>query len=102
MNNQGIDIKKLPQLEKPLLIAGFEGWGNALKISSGMAAYLVRKLNAEQFATLNSDPFYRFDEARPMVKIEEGLLKQVTPPGGGVLRVPNGFGTKRCCYFKSR
>lgn len=82
MSNQGIDITKLPQLEKPLLIAGFEGWGNALKISSGMAAYLIRKLNAEQFARLNPDHFYRYDEARPMVKIEEGRLKQVTPPGG--------------------
>lgn len=82
MGNQGIDIKKLPKLEKPLLIAGFEGWGNALKISSGMAAYLIRKLNAEQFATLNPDRFYRYDEARPVVKIEEGILEQVTPPGG--------------------
>jgi proteasome assembly chaperone (PAC2) family protein len=82
MSHQGIDIKKLPKLENPLLIAGFEGWGNALKISSGMAAYLIRKLNAEQFATLNPDRFYRYDEARPMVKIEEGILEQVTPPGG--------------------
>ena len=82
MSNHGIHIRTLPQLEKPLLIAGFEGWGNALKISSGMAAYLIRKLKAQQFATINPDSFYRFDEARPMVKIEEGLLKQVTPPGG--------------------
>jgi proteasome assembly chaperone (PAC2) family protein len=82
MKHQGIEIENLPQLKKPLLIAGFEGWGNALKISSGMAAYLIRKLNADQFATLNPDCFYRYDEARPMVKIEEGRLKQVTPPGG--------------------
>lgn len=82
MNDAYIRIKELPPLNKPLLIAGFDGWGNALKISSGMATYLVRKLNAKQFATINSDVFFRYDEARPLVKIEEGILKDVVPPGG--------------------
>jgi len=82
MGNKDIQIKELPPMKKPLLIAGFDGWGNALKISSGMAAYLVRKLNAEQFATINPDAFFRYDEARPMVKIEEGILKSMVPPGG--------------------
>ena len=101
MSNQGINIRKLPLLEKPLLIAGFEGWGNALKISSGMAAYLIRKLNAEQFATLNPDSFYRFDEARPMVNIEEGLLKQVTPPGGSFFASQTGSDQKDVVILKA-
>lgn len=82
MGIKDIQIKELPPLKKPLLIAGFDGWGNALKISSGMATYLVRKLNAEQFATINPDAFFRYDEARPLVKIEEGILKSMVPPGG--------------------
>jgi proteasome assembly chaperone (PAC2) family protein len=53
MGIEEIQFKELPQLKKPVLIAGFDGWGNALKISSGMAAYLIRKLNAKQFAKLN-------------------------------------------------
>jgi proteasome assembly chaperone (PAC2) family protein len=101
MSNQGINIIKMPQLKKPLLIAGFEGWGNALKISSGMAAYLIRKLKAEQFATINPDSFYRFDEARPMVKIEDGLLKQVTPPGGSLYASQTGFEQKDVVILKA-
>jgi len=64
------------------LIAGFDGWGNALKISSGMAAYLVRKFKAQRFAEINPDLFFRYDEMRPVVHIEEGVLKSLTPPGG--------------------
>jgi len=101
MSYQGIDLKKFPQLEKPLLIAGFEGWGNALKISSGMAAYLVRKLNAEQFATLNPDYFYRYDETRPVVKIEEGILKQVEPPGGAFFASHTGAEQKDVVILKA-
>lgn len=82
MNTQGIQIDDLPQLDKPLMIAGFDGWGNALKISSAMASYLIRKLNARQFATIHPDTFFRYDEARPIVKIEDGLFKSLAPPGG--------------------
>lgn len=64
------------------MIAGFDGWGNALKISSGMATYLIRKLNAKQFAKINPDTFFRYDEARPIVRIEDGMLKSLAPPGG--------------------
>ena len=82
MSIQEIQIKELPQLKKPVLIAGFDGWGNALKISSGMAAYLIRKLNAKPFAKLNSDAFFRYDDARPLVNIEAGILKRIVAPGG--------------------
>jgi proteasome assembly chaperone (PAC2) family protein len=82
MSEPGIQIDKLPDLKNPLLIAGFDGWGNALKISSGMAAYLVRKFKAQRFAEINPDLFFRYDEMRPVVHIEEGVLKSLTPPGG--------------------
>ncbi|MBE9543836.1 MAG: PAC2 family protein [Proteobacteria bacterium] len=82
MNDPGIHIKEMPQLENPLLIAGFDGWGNALNISNGMVGYLIRHFKAQPFADLNPDIFYRYDEQRPRVIIEDGLLKTFTLPGG--------------------
>jgi proteasome assembly chaperone (PAC2) family protein len=82
MNDPGINIRELPQLEKPLLIAGFNGWGNALNISDGMASYLIRHFGARPFAELNPDIFYRYDEQRPRVSIEDGLLKNFILPKG--------------------
>jgi proteasome assembly chaperone (PAC2) family protein len=82
MTDQGIFIEKLPELEAPLLIAGFDGWGNALDVSRAMAAYMVRKLNAGHFASINPDLFYHYDKNRPIVKIEDGILKSISTPGG--------------------
>jgi predicted ATP-grasp superfamily ATP-dependent carboligase len=82
MLDEAIQLDDLPPMEDPLLIAGFEGWGNALDISRGMADYLIEKLNAKSFGTIKPDPFYRFDEHRPVAEIEEGILKSLTPPGG--------------------
>ena len=82
-----IHIKELPNLTNPVLIAGFDGWGNALNVSNGMAAYLIQQLNARHFADLDPDAFYRYDEQRPVVNIEEGHLDTLTPPGGSFYAV---------------
>ncbi len=94
MGEQGIHIKKIVELDQPLLIAGFNGWGNALNVSKGMASYLVRCLNAEMFAMINPDHFYRYDENRPRVKIEDGLLKEFSTPGGTFYAAKTGLGER--------
>ncbi|UCG08903.1 MAG: PAC2 family protein [Desulfobacterales bacterium] len=83
------------------MIAGFDGWGNALKISSGMATYLIRKLNAKQFAKINPDTFFRYDEARPIVRIEDGMLKSLAPPGGSFYAVQIAGGKNDIVILKT-
>lgn len=87
MSDPMIQIKELPNLTNPVLIAGFDGWGNALNVSNGMAAYLIQQLNARHFADLDPDAFYRYDEQRPVVNIEDGHLDTLTPPGGSFYAV---------------
>ena len=82
MLEQGIEIEEMPVLKNPLLIAGFEGWGNALNVSDATTAFLIRKLDAKCFARINSDFFYRYDKGRPFVDIKDGILKEITLPGG--------------------
>ncbi len=82
MNEQGIYIDHLPQQRQSLLIAGFGGWGNALNISRSMISFLIKKLRAQYFARINPEPFYRYDENRPVVVIDGGRLKGISPPGG--------------------
>lgn len=82
MKTQGIHVTELPELQAPLLIAGFDGWGNALDVSRGMAAFLIRELKAQPFARINPDIFYLYDINRPEVDIEAGVMKHLAPPGG--------------------
>jgi proteasome assembly chaperone (PAC2) family protein len=101
MRESGIHIKELPQLANPVLIAGFDGWGNALNISNGMAAYLIRKLKAEPFADLDPDIFYRYDEQRPVVNIEAGILNSLTSPGGSFYAAETGAGQNGVVILKA-
>jgi proteasome assembly chaperone (PAC2) family protein len=82
MHEQGIKIDEMPDLKDPLLIAGFEGWGNALNVSDGMVSFLIRKLDAKRFARVNPEPFYRYDKSRPFVDIKDGILQEISQPGG--------------------
>jgi proteasome assembly chaperone (PAC2) family protein len=82
MLQYGIHIQEWPDLNNPLLIAGFDGWGNALKISSGMAAYLIRLFKAQPFAVMDPDAYYRYDQNRPVVQIEDGVMKRLSLPEG--------------------
>ena len=82
MKEQGIHIEQLPENKPSVLIAGFNGWGNALDVSKSMASYLIRKLQATKIAWINPEPFYRYDESRPIVDIKSGRLKSISPPGG--------------------
>jgi proteasome assembly chaperone (PAC2) family protein len=84
MTSQGFQISELPELKTPIVIAGFGGWGNALDISRGMAAYLIRKLEARKFASIDPDVFFRYDSLRPEVDIKDGLLGSFDPPGGSI------------------
>ena len=84
---KGILIEHLPELVNPIVIVGFDGWGNALNASKGMVDYLVQKMDAQYFAGLNSDVFFRYDESRPVVKITEGVMKQYSPVGGSFYKI---------------
>ncbi|MBN2125463.1 MAG: PAC2 family protein [Deltaproteobacteria bacterium] len=101
MSAEGIEIEQMPDLQDPLFIAGFEGWGNALNISKGMIDYLIDKLNAKMFGKLDPDLFYRFDENRPVVDVEDGLLKKMTPPGGFFYSVRKPSAGRDLIIFKA-
>ena len=101
MGMESVELDYLPKLDNPLFIAGFEGWGNALDISSGMAEYLITKLEAQPFGRINPDRFYRFDESRPVVDIEDGLLRKVSPPGGDFYATRPGSTERDVIIFKA-
>jgi proteasome assembly chaperone (PAC2) family protein len=100
MSEEAIRIDHIPDLQEPVLIAGFDGWGNALDVSNAMAAYLIRKLNGQSFAKINPDLFFRYDENRPIVDIRDGELREVLPPGGTFFSVQGAPGKRDLVIFK--
>ena len=101
MKIPGLLLQELPRLHMPVLIAGFDGWGNALNISNGMLAFLIRQFQAEKFASLDSDTFYRYDEQRPVVDITDGELNSLKPPGGSFFAVETDPGQNDLVLLKA-
>ena len=92
MEYQTFRLETLPALTAPVFIIGFRGWGNALEVSAGTAAYLVETLHGVSIGHIDPDTCYRYDENRPVVNIEAGEMKSITPPGGSVFAIETNPG----------
>jgi len=70
-----------PNLHKPVLVIGFEGWPNAAEVSSASLQYLVDKLEAKKFASIPIEDFHELSVSRPVAIIKEGRLIELKFPG---------------------
>lgn len=61
-----------PDLRNPILIAAFEGWGDAGDAATTAARHVRDRLGGEPFATIDPEPFYDFTTTRPFVRIDDG------------------------------
>jgi len=92
MEYQTFRLETIPDLTTPVFIIGFRGWGNALEVSAGTAAYLAETLQAVSIGHIDPDACYRYDENRPVVNIETGDMKSITPPGGSFFAITTNPG----------
>jgi len=69
-----------PNLNKPHLIIGFEGWPNAGEVSSYALQHLVDSLKAKRFASIQTENFYQISSLRPVAVIKEGRLIELKSP----------------------
>lgn len=82
MDIKGFQVEHVPELKSPILIAGFDGWGNAMDVSTEAVLFFINECKARSFARLDPDQFYRYDASRPVVNIEAGIMKHFMPPSG--------------------
>ena len=87
MEYETFQLETMPTLKAPVFIIGFRGWGNALEVSTGMTAYLVETLQGVSLGRIDPDVCYRYDETRPVVKIESGNMTAINPPGGSFFAI---------------
>jgi proteasome assembly chaperone (PAC2) family protein len=77
---QELLIEHMPELSRPILVLGFEGWPNGGNVAVGMLDFLIQTLGATRFASIDLNHFCRFDDVRPTVKIQGGQLQTVLLP----------------------
>ncbi|MDH4120171.1 MAG: PAC2 family protein [Deltaproteobacteria bacterium] len=63
-------VDYLPKMNRPVLVAAFDGWNDAGQAATRAVAHLVRTLGAQSFAHLAADEFYLFSQNRPRVRLD--------------------------------
>jgi proteasome assembly chaperone (PAC2) family protein len=88
-----------PSLHEPALVAGFGGWGNAGEVATSTVDFLVKSLEAQQLASLESDVFFLFSVNRPLVTIAHGHLKSLDLPKSRFYFSTNSLGRDLILFF---
>jgi proteasome assembly chaperone (PAC2) family protein len=75
-----LTIEEVPVLINPALVVAFAGWNDAGSAATHAAQFLVQRLQARRFASLDPEEFYNFSEIRPQVRLRDGLYREVIWP----------------------
>jgi proteasome assembly chaperone (PAC2) family protein len=76
-----LQMDSRPDLRDPIAVVAFAGWNDAASAATNAARFLVRRLAARKFATIDADPFFDFKETRPTVRVSAAGVREITWPG---------------------
>ena len=69
-----------PQLDRPVLIAAFEGWNDAGDAATVAARWLRDRWAPEPLADIDPEEFFDFTATRPRVELYEGTTRTIEWP----------------------
>ena len=64
-----IKVDRMPTLRDPVAIIAFAGWNDAASAATAAARFVVKRLGARKFASLDPEDFFDFKERRPNVRM---------------------------------
>ncbi|MEI7592483.1 MAG: PAC2 family protein [Actinomycetes bacterium] len=70
-----------PEAAGSVLLVAFEGWSDAGDAASTAVRYLAEQWSAKPFATIDPEIFYDFSVARPLVRFDSQLQREIVWPG---------------------
>jgi proteasome assembly chaperone (PAC2) family protein len=68
------------RLNRPVLVAGFEGWNDAADAASGAASWLAQHGDSMRIASIDPEVHFDFQARRPQVELIGGVTRKVTWP----------------------
>ena len=71
--------KKL-ELRNPILIMSFSGWNDASNSATSTSDLIVEQIGGGNFAEIEADPFYNFQQTRPMVYLNKLNEREISWP----------------------
>jgi proteasome assembly chaperone (PAC2) family protein len=78
--NGYINMERRPELERPVLIAGFTGWNDAAEAASLAVSTIGEQWGAKRFGGFEGEEFYDYQTTRPQIKLVEGVTRTIEWP----------------------
>jgi proteasome assembly chaperone (PAC2) family protein len=75
-----------PKLDRPALVAAFEGWNDAGDAASGAVRYLIDRFDAELVADIDPEEFFDFTTTRPQAELDDEGGRRIVWPTTEVYR----------------
>ena len=75
-----VNMERRPELERPVLIAGFTGWNDAAEAASLAVSTIGEQWGAKRFGGFDGEEFYDYQTTRPQIKLVEGVTRTVEWP----------------------
>ena len=87
-----IQVERWPDLRDPVAIIAFAGWNDAASAATNAARFMVRRMAARRFGSIDAEPFFDFSETRPTVRVDSKGERQLAWPANEFFyaRNPNG------------
>jgi proteasome assembly chaperone (PAC2) family protein len=85
--DHGLEWDHRPELRRPVLVAGFEGWNDAADAASDAAAWLTQRYDADRFAWIDPEEHFDFQSRRPAVELVDGVTRTITWPANACFAV---------------
>ncbi|HEX6309994.1 MAG TPA: PAC2 family protein [Acidimicrobiia bacterium] len=76
-----------PELLRPVLVAGFEGWNDAGNAASDAAAWLTDRFGGSRFAWIDPEEHFDYQSRRPEVELTDGVTRSITWPSNDCFAV---------------
>jgi proteasome assembly chaperone (PAC2) family protein len=75
-----VNMERRPELERPVLIAGFTGWTDAAEAASLAVRTMGEQWEARRFGAFDGEEFFDYQTTRPQIKLVEGVTRTVEWP----------------------
>jgi proteasome assembly chaperone (PAC2) family protein len=75
-----LEIEKIPSLRSPVLIAAFAGWNDAGQAATAAVRFLGERWEAVRFASMDSEEYFDFTSARPLIRLGPGMERELEWP----------------------
>ncbi len=98
-----VEIHTIPTLRNPIMIIASGGWSDAGEAATGVITHLMATLNGdidvesfspELIAEINSEDYYDFQVNRPLIFVDDSMIRSLTWPGVQVFAQRNPFGDR--------